>query len=243
MSERRTAYVASAPPEAFIVPLVAAEVGEWLERLPANARGASRALDVGCGGQPFREQVERAGYRYFGMDLPQAKSPRVDFFGALDRELSPELRAAPPFDLILCTEVLEHVADWETAFANLARLLAPGGAVVITAPHFYLGHEEPFDFWRPTPHAFAHFARRHGLQVAHQKTAGDVWSVLGTLISVGGISARRRSPRVRLQVRVLNALLRALRRALARGQLQRDCEWQTPFYLSNVVVLRKSPVA
>jgi SAM-dependent methyltransferase len=38
------------------------------------------------------------------------------------------------FDIVLCAHVLEHIPDYRTALANLARLLAPGGVVVLEVP-------------------------------------------------------------------------------------------------------------
>ncbi len=38
------------------------------------------------------------------------------------------------FDLILCTEVMEHIEDWRAALASMARLLRPGGALVLSMP-------------------------------------------------------------------------------------------------------------
>lgn len=38
------------------------------------------------------------------------------------------------FDLILCTEVLEHIPAWRAALGAMARLLRPGGALVLSTP-------------------------------------------------------------------------------------------------------------
>ena len=38
------------------------------------------------------------------------------------------------FDLILCTAVLEHIDDWKGALASMARLLRPGGVLVLSTP-------------------------------------------------------------------------------------------------------------
>ena len=43
--------------------------------------------------------------------------------------------------------------------SNVAALLAPGGRVLLTVPHVYRLHEEPYDFWRPTLHAIHYFVR------------------------------------------------------------------------------------
>ena len=41
---------------------------------------------------------------------------------------------AASFDLILCTEVLEHIPAWRAALGAMARLLRPGGALVLSTP-------------------------------------------------------------------------------------------------------------
>jgi hypothetical protein len=115
---------------------------------------------MGCGGQPFRELLQKIGYSYCGVDVNPDGGPPVDVLCAADGPLPEELLRRGPFDFLLCTEVIEHVADWHTAFANFGLLLAPSGRALITAPYFYQLHEEPYDFWRPTTHAIDYYARR-----------------------------------------------------------------------------------
>jgi len=69
------------------------------------------------------------GYSYTGRDVQQNPEGTVDVVCAIDEELPVELTYRGPFDLVLCTEVLEHVADWDMAFRNLATLLGRGGSV------------------------------------------------------------------------------------------------------------------
>ena len=45
--------------------------------------------------------------------------------------------AAESFDLVLCSEVLEHLANPEQAVAEFARVLCPGGRLVVTVPNWY----------------------------------------------------------------------------------------------------------
>jgi 2-polyprenyl-3-methyl-5-hydroxy-6-metoxy-1,4-benzoquinol methylase len=97
----------------------------------------ARALDVGCGRQPFRRTLESFGYSFTGMDVQQNPENTVDFISAIDATLPEELVSRGPFHFILSTEVMEHVADWDKAFKNLAVLQERGGRLLITGPQFY----------------------------------------------------------------------------------------------------------
>src|SRR5262249_33528831 len=150
----RATYVPALPVEEFIVPLLRSKIVPMLESLPVS-QGTSRVLDVGCGRQPFRDLFESRGYTYVSTD---AQDPLgiVDYVAEIDRDLPSALVARGPFDFILCTEVLEHVADWQRAFANFSLLLNAGARLLITCPHFYILHERPYDFWRATMYGLLH---------------------------------------------------------------------------------------
>jgi SAM-dependent methyltransferase len=56
------------------------------------------------------------------------------------------------FDLVFCTEVLEHTLQPFDAIAELRRLLAPGGRLLITTPFNFRIHGPLPDCWRFTEH-------------------------------------------------------------------------------------------
>lgn len=90
------------------------------------------------------------------------------------------------YSLLVCTEVLEHVLNWQQAFANANLLLRPGGAIVITTPFFYPLHEEPYDYWRPTHRALVKMCEMQDWQVRYLDRQNEPWDVLGTLLhSIG----------------------------------------------------------
>jgi SAM-dependent methyltransferase len=236
---QKTCYVPHSPPEEFIVPLLRREIETCIEHYATPPRGTAKAVDLGCGAQPFRASLEQMGYSYCGVDANPGEGPTMDFVCAVDGSLPQELLRRGPFDFLLCTEVLEHVADWHAAFANFGMLLAPGGRALITAPQFYQLHEEPYDFWRPTLHAIDYYASRAGLQPLYRHPAGDAWDVLGTTLANCRFVASSSRLRDRALAKAIRLASRLAFRVLLRRKLQARVRVEGPLYLSNVVVLEK----
>lgn len=239
--DERRAYVPRARQERFIVPLLNRAILESLNSFAARASNglSARALDVGCGGQPFRASIESRGWSYFGLDTQTQPGVQTEFICAIDQPLPEALARAAGFGLILCTETLEHVADWHAAFANLSALLAPGGVLLITCPHVYPLHEQPYDFWRPTPYALRWFASKYGLEVVDERRLGTAWDVLGTVLGASAPSPATRGP---ISV-IASAIARPLRSlaiaCISLGILQRLIRPKGDVYLSNLVVLQR----
>jgi SAM-dependent methyltransferase len=237
--KRRGAYLPTSSREQFIVTLLRNGIDVALRDFAAPLGPGKKVLDVGCGEQPLRSILRDMGFVYTGVDVQQNKAATVDFVTPIDQPLPAELQAAGPFDFIVCTEVLEHVADWEMAFRNLRSLLAPGGRLLVTCPQFYPLHEIPHDYWRPTPYALQFFANRHGLNILDQQSAGDGFDVLGTAIAcvqpvprTGGILSRSAA--------FACDVLRKAAFVLLRSRLMRQyVSPQGLLYLSNIVVMER----
>lgn len=233
----RPDYVPEAAQEVYIVGLLEMKISSWLGNEASAAPGA-RVLDAGCGRQPFAKQLRALGYEYTGFDVVQNPEGSVAVLGEIDGIL-PEALALATFDLIVCFEVLEHVADWQRAFSNFAALLKPGGRLFITCPHFYPLHEEPYDFWRPTPHALRTFATNCGLAVSHLEAAGDAWDVIGTALAACDPAPLGSSLRSRVATRVARRLWREASRAITHGWVRELVQLRGSLYLSNIAIFIK----
>jgi len=220
-----------------MVPLLANAISSRIARNRASV-DAAMCLDVGCGEQPLRGQLLAAGFRYAGLDVQQNAAGTVDHFGAIDGTL-PESLAQAQFDFIVCTEVLEHVADWPAAFANLSRLLRPGGKVLITCPHIWIPHEEPFDFFRPTSWAIARHGERAGMRIVEVERLGDGYDVLGTVLAAVKLRAPRSRPWMWLIAGPVSLLRKLTLRLLRCRWMKGVIELRTGLYLSTIGVLEK----
>ena len=233
--EHRATYAHSDGRDAWLV----RAIGAWMDSiLPPLLGSVARGpvLDVGCGEQPFRRAVVASGCRYVGLDVVQNAAGTVDALGAIDALPDPWPLADARYPLVLCTEVLEHVSQIETAFANLRRLTAPSGAVVVTTPFMFPLHMEPFDYRRLTVHGLERLAVANRFRIERLDRLGTPAHAAATLLADLSILPTRRSVRARARVATLRTAVRAGIRALAR--VRDDVVINGNAYLGNGAVLR-----
>ncbi len=113
------------------------------EVFPGRAAESVRVLDVGCGnGSQLAVPLARCGFQVTGVDVDEpsieharrlaAGLPNASF---LCQEVS-ELRTGP-FDVVILSEVLEHMEEPRELLAASVRHLAEGGVVIVTVPNGY----------------------------------------------------------------------------------------------------------
>ena len=131
----------------------------------AAAQGKSkefRVLDAGAGKAPFRKLFDHVTYETadFGQVSNKAYAP-LDY--VCDLTEIPVADAS--YDLVLCTQVMEHVPDPLAVLRELNRVLKPGGQAWLSAPLFFAEHEKPYDFHRFTQFAWKRMAGQTGFRV------------------------------------------------------------------------------
>lgn len=104
-------------------------------------------LDYGAGSSPYKEYFAKADYR------------RADITGAtyLQYQIKPDSTISEvdgTFDLILSTQVAEHVPNPDVYFKECYRLLKPGGKLIVSTHGIWQEHGSPYDFQRWTEEGF-----------------------------------------------------------------------------------------
>lgn len=116
---------------------------EWITNALRRSRPPAheRALEVGPGSGIYLPLLASLYQKVVGSDieaayLAHAESQRAalpNLALVLDNICDTQLQPHS-FDCILCTEVIEHIADSAAALAGMRRLLKPGGILVLSTP-------------------------------------------------------------------------------------------------------------
>ena len=194
-----------------------------------------RVLDVGCGNKPYEGWLGKTT-SVVGVDL--FPGPRVDVQIVPGK---PWPLGTGEFDVVLCTQVLEHVQDFQHVLAELDRTLKPEGNLVLTIPFAYNVHD-------------AHDYRRFSAQGVHQlfadryeivelKGQGGVGSTVGVLV-LNWIDTTLNLSKVGRLLKGLGLPLWVLFSALVNlWGWTADCLDHTQSFYSNVILVARKRCA
>lgn len=151
-----------------------------LRAVAPRARG--RLLDVGCGSKPYEAWFRPFVSAYLGVEHAATFAQT-----AAGAQAGPDVVYSGPtlpfrdgaFDTVLSVQVLEHTPRPAALVAEMARVLAPDGLLILTAPFQFRLHEQPHDYFRYSPHGLRQLCDDAGLQVFDTIAQGSLWSVVG----------------------------------------------------------------
>ncbi len=141
-----------------------------------------KLLDIGCGSKPYEELFDVE--EYLGIDVEVSghdhASSKVDKF--YDGKVIPYDNEH--FNHVFSSEVFEHVFNLDELFAEINRVLKPGGKFAFTCPFVWDEHEQPYDFARYTSFAIEHMLAQHGFKLIKlKKSSGYIETVMQMLSS------------------------------------------------------------
>jgi SAM-dependent methyltransferase len=126
----------------------------WVEKTLINMPAGNRLLDAGAGECQYRKFCSHLDYvsqdfseydgqgNNAGLQTDTWDTSKIDIVSDITSVPEPD----ESFDVILCTEVFEHIPSPALAIVEFSRLLKPGGTVIITAPFWSLTHFAPYHF-------------------------------------------------------------------------------------------------
>lgn len=146
--------------------------------LKTHARGD--LLDLGCGKVPFYEAYRDLISSCTCVDWPGSPhgNLHVDQFCDLSRTLPFD---DGTFDTVISSDVIEHLPDPVLAFNEMARVLRPGGKLILNTPFLYMLHEVPHDYYRHTRYSLHRLSTEAGMEVLELRELGGIADVLGDL--------------------------------------------------------------
>lgn len=127
-------------------------------------------LDDGCGVRPFSVIFKNQVEEYIGIDVLEDWDTGRDIDIYADGCQLPFPEKA--FDTVLSASVIEHVADTEAYMGEIARVLKPGGHLLLLAPFTYPVHAPVRDYYRFTANGLRALAEKYGFEVVTIRSCG-----------------------------------------------------------------------
>jgi len=99
-----------------------------------------RVLDLACGTGRHTARLVKAGARVTAVDfsmgmLAEARKRVGDTVSFIEADFTRNLPVFAEHDLVVCALALEHVRDLKPVFAEMARVMRPGGVLVVSDLH------------------------------------------------------------------------------------------------------------
>lgn len=175
----------------------------WLKQTLKSLPQGAHILDAGAGQLKNRQYCEHLSYvsqdfcQYHGAAGGLDEGLQSDSWDNSRIDLISDITAIPApnhsFDAILCSEVLEHVPEPTHALDEFARLLKPGGVMILTAPFASIVHMAPYHFCSGfSKYWYEYHLAQRGFHIQTLTANGDWHALLRQEITrLGGLERQR----------------------------------------------------
>jgi len=148
-------------------------------RLYAKSYLCGKLLDIGCGTKPYKKLLAPYVTGHIGVDHEKTfhDKSNIDLFGTAYKIPAED----ESFDSAICTAVLEHLEEPETALRECLRVLKHGGYAIYSVPFIWHLHEEPRDFYRYSKYGLKYLFEKVGFDIVEIKALSGFWVTFGQL--------------------------------------------------------------
>ena len=136
---------------------------------------SSILLDVGAGPSHFAKLLEP--YIHYAVDF--RPYPDIDFVTDITKPLPIASRF---FDVILLSNVLEHISEPLSLLLEINRILKPSGRLIMITPFLIKIHQAPHDFLRYTEYMFQYLFQNSGFSEFSIEPIGNIVDIYGIVL-------------------------------------------------------------
>lgn len=159
----------------------------WLKHTLASIPPGQRILDAGAGELQYKPLC--AHLDYVSQDFAQYDGQgdgvalQTDTWAQSQLDIVSDIASIPEpdvsFDAVMCIEVLEHLPDPVRTLRELARLLRPGGTLIVTAPFCSLTHFSPYFYYTGySRYFYEHWLGELGFEIEDMQWNGNYFDYL-----------------------------------------------------------------
>ncbi|MDJ1468596.1 class I SAM-dependent methyltransferase [Cytophagaceae bacterium DM2B3-1] len=120
--------------------------------------------DYGCGNTPYQPLLHPHVKEYIGIDLEENKRAAIHITPTGKIQMGDN-----EVDIVLSTQVLEHVVDPPFYLSEAKRILKSDGMLILTTHGYWMFHPDPTDYWRWTSAGLQKLISENGFEVIYFK--------------------------------------------------------------------------
>lgn len=147
----------------------------FVRRAAQNTPAGCMVLDAGAGEGFYKTFFDAAIYHATDFGKVEKAYGHLHFIS--DLKMIPI--ADQSYDVVICTQVFEHLPEPALVIAELFRVLKPGGRIWFSAPFFFPEHEVPYDFYRYTRYGLRFLFEKAGFQMQEIRWLEGYFGSLG----------------------------------------------------------------
>jgi ubiquinone/menaquinone biosynthesis C-methylase UbiE len=161
---------------------------KWVEKQLNFISAGKKILDAGCGTQQYKTYCKHLKYhaqdfaKYDGKGDGQGLQKNNWKYGELNYigDIWKIDEKDNFFDVILCTEVIEHILYPNETIKEFSRLLKPNGTLILTAPVCSIPHFSPYYYYNGfSEYYYKEMARLNSFEIVSIKSNGDAFEYIG----------------------------------------------------------------
>ncbi len=155
-------------------------ITQFMKFASSQVAASDKVLDAGAGTLPYRRYFAHAHYEATDFEDAFYKESKIPYDFLCNLESIP--KADDSYDVVVNTQVLEHVENPEAVLKEFFRILKPGGKLFLTAPQGWGIHGTPYHFFNFTQYGLQSLFKKAGFEIVSIEPRGGMFWYLGKRI-------------------------------------------------------------